>query len=260
MSSYGPPGPGQPDDPYNQQPQYGGYPPPPPTSGPGGYPPPPSSYPPPGDPYGQPGDPYGQPGDPYGQPGDPYGQPVSGGYPPPPPPTAQWGQPGPVGYQPPPAPPRRGGGGKIALIIGLVVLLMLALCGVGVWWLLRDTDQNAQPTPTASAPVDPSGDPSGEPSPSASPSSASPSPSPSSDSGTFAKGDCVVNDGTADDAELRKVPCGPDTYEVLSRIPFTTDGEKCKTDPIFGDPDSDANYTHDNPIDAADYVLCLKKR
>lgn len=247
MSSYGPPGPGQPDDPYNQQPQYGGYPPPPPTSGPGGYPPPPSSYPP--------------PGDPYGQPGDPYGQPVSGGYPPPPPPTAQWGQPGPVGYQPPPTPPRRGGGGKIALIIGLVVLLMLALCGVGVWWLLRDTDDtdsNAQPTPTVSAPVDPSGDPSGEPSPSASPSSASPSPS--SDSGTFAKGDCVVNDGTADDAELRKVPCGPNTYEVLSRIPFTTDGEKCKTDPIFGDPESDANYTHDNPIDAADYVLCLKKK
>ncbi|MEV0392803.1 LppU/SCO3897 family protein [Polymorphospora rubra] len=147
------------------------------------------------------------------------------------------------------------------MIIGLVVLLMLALCGVGVWWLLRDTDDtdsNAQPTPTVSAPVDPSGDPSGEPSPSASPSSASPSPS--SDSGTFAKGDCVVNDGTADDAELRKVPCGPNTYEVLSRIPFTTDGEKCKTDPIFGDPESDANYTHDNPIDAADYVLCLKKK
>ncbi|MEV0728571.1 hypothetical protein [Polymorphospora sp. NPDC050346] len=142
------------------------------------------------------------------------------------------------------------------MIIGLVVLLLLALCGVGVWWLLssdEDPDPSAGPTPTVSAPVDPTG----EPSSSASP---SPSASPSSDSGTFAKGDCVVNDGSAEDAELRKVPCGPNTYEVLSRIPFTTDGEKCQTDPIFGDPDSDANYTHDNPIDAADYVLCLKKR
>ena len=66
----------------------------------------------------------------------------------------------------------------------------------------------------------------------------------------------MVNDGTASKAELRKVPCGPNTYEVLLRIPGTADGDRCKTRA----PESTANYVHDNSIDFLDYVLCLKKR
>ncbi|WP_091634770.1 LppU/SCO3897 family protein [Micromonospora peucetia] len=147
------------------------------------------------------------------------------------------------------------------MVIGLVVVLLLCPClglaGWAFWQAGEDDDPIA--SPTQSAPVDPTGRPSSRPSeePSAAPTSAKPSPTkPSPSRREFAKGDCVVNDGTAADAELRKVPCGPNTYEVLLRIPASTDGDRCKTRA----PQSTANYVHDNSLDFLDYVLCLKKR
>ncbi|PZF97313.1 LppU/SCO3897 family protein [Micromonospora deserti] len=137
------------------------------------------------------------------------------------------------------------------MIIGLVVLLLLCPClGIAGWAVYQagDDDEPANSAPSTSAPAEPTRE------PSAAPSSAEPSPTEEDD--TFAKGDCVVNDGTDDEAELRKVPCGPDTYEVLLRIPATTDGDRCKTRA----PSSTANYVHDNSVDFLDYVLCLKKR
>lgn len=247
MTTYGPSGAGQPDDPY-QRPAAGadgpppddptrqqwGPPPepptapmwaPPPTSGPGyppptpgaGYPPPPGPFPPAGPPPGQPGGP--------------------------------WGPPVPGGYGMPPAPPVNRTGRKVALIIALVVLLLLCPClGLAGWavWSAVDDDSNAASAPSLSAPVVPPV------LPSDAPTSAAPSPS----EDEFAKGDCVVNDGTEDDAELRKVPCGPNTYQVLLRIPATSDGDRCETLA----PQATANYVHDNSIDLFDYVLCLKKR
>ncbi|WP_446211943.1 LppU/SCO3897 family protein [Micromonospora sp. IBSANI012] len=85
------------------------------------------------------------------------------------------------------------------------------------------------------------------------PSTAEPDPTEGID---VAVGDCVVNDGTDEEAELREVPCGPDTFEVLLRIPETTDGQRCRT----LSPRSTVNYVHDNPVDLFDYVLCLRKR
>ncbi|MGW4502650.1 LppU/SCO3897 family protein [Micromonospora sp. NPDC004336] len=142
------------------------------------------------------------------------------------------------------------------MIIGLVVMLLLCPClGIAGWavWQSGDEDEPVITAPTTSASAAPSTGPTGE--PSAGPTSAEPSPS-EDDDDAFAKGDCVVNDGTATDAELRKVPCGPNTYEVLLRIPGTTDGDRCKTRA----PESTANYVHNNSINALDYVLCLKKR
>ncbi|WP_374102232.1 hypothetical protein [Micromonospora sp. U21] len=151
----------------------------------------------------------------------------------------------------PPAPPVRNTGRKVALIITLVVLLVLCPClGLAGWavWKAVDADSNAASAPSVSAPAVPPVVPSDA------PTSTAPSPSPSQDE--FAKGDCVVNDGTEDDAELRKVPCGPNTYQVLLRIPATSDGDRCETLA----PQATANYVHDNSIDLFDYVLCLRKR
>ncbi|MEE6258406.1 LppU/SCO3897 family protein [Plantactinospora sonchi] len=296
MSIYGSPSPGQPEDPYQQQPSSsppgGGYPPPPPppgsypTSSPGGYPPPsdPASgyppppgtgYPPPTPEWGQPANPgypppptggewgqpptsggpqqppygsdqpqSGPPAAPYGQPGAGYGQP-GGGY----------GQPGaPLG---PPTAEKKGGGLKIALIIGGIVLLLLCLCGIGgVVWAVNQGDDDPNdpvgaPTPSASASAGPSR-------PSSAPTTAD-APT-TGDEEDFKTGDCLVNDGSDDDPELRKVPCGPNTYEVLSRIPFTIDGDRCKDDPIFGSPQTDVNYVYDDSMDIGDFVLCLKER
>ncbi|MGK5674351.1 LppU/SCO3897 family protein [Micromonospora sp. URMC 106] len=141
------------------------------------------------------------------------------------------------------------------MIIGLVVVLLLCPClGIAGWaaWQSGDDDDPIS-APATSAPATPSSEPTAE--PSAAPTSAEPSPT-EDDDDDFAKGDCVVNDGTATDAELRKVPCGPNTYEVLLRIPGTTDGDRCKTRA----PKATANYVHDNSLDFLDYVLCLKKR
>ncbi|MFC4018550.1 hypothetical protein ACFOW4_11440 [Micromonospora sp. GCM10011542] len=135
------------------------------------------------------------------------------------------------------------------MIITLVVLLLLCPClGLAGWAVWKAADDKSS-APSLSAPTNPPILPGAE------PTSAAPSPS-EDEEDEFVKGDCVVNDGTEDDAELRKVPCGPKTYQVLLRIPATTDGDRCKTLA----PQATANYVHDNSVDVFDYVLCLKKR
>ncbi|MBQ1074047.1 PT domain-containing protein [Micromonospora sp. C31] len=154
------------------------------------------------------------------------------------------------------------------MVIGLVVVLLLCPCLGLAGWAFWQTGEDDDPVaaPTVSAPADPTAQPTSQPTsqpisgpteeptdePTAAPTSARPSPA----RRDFAKGDCVVNDGTASKAELRKVPCGPDTYEVLLRIPGTADGSRCRTRA----PKATANYVHDNSVDLLDYVLCLKKR
>jgi hypothetical protein len=149
----------------------------------------------------------------------------------------------------PPAPPKRRSGLKIALIIGAVVLLLLCSCvGLAIWGLANYESDDPDPGPI--------GAPTPRPSASADPLPSRTSGGPDLDGQVFVTGDCLVNDGTDSDPELRKVPCGPDTYEVLARIPFTTDEKQCESRA----PEHDANYVHDNNLDFADYVLCLKQR
>jgi hypothetical protein len=153
---------------------------------------------------------------------------------------------------PPAVPPKSGGGGKTALIVGGVIsLVVLLCCGLGIYAVVSyDSDDDPKTLPRTTPTI----------------TYAPPTGGPATTRGTddtdddISPGDCVVNDGTEDDAVLRKVPCGPGTYEVLSRIPFTSDGNRCQEDPIFGDPESDTYFTHDASADYADYVLCLKER
>ncbi|MCG5472333.1 hypothetical protein LADH09A_000157 [Micromonospora sp. LAH09] len=269
MTTYGPAGSGQPDDPYQRPPTGSdGSPPVDPTLPQWGPPPPvedptrqqwgpaPSGGEPPTAPMWAP--PPANPEPPTAPMWAP--PPASGpGYPPPGPfppagpmpgqPPAPWGQPPPGGgYGMPPVAPVKKTGGRIALIVTLVVLLVLCPClGLAGWavWKIADGSEDVAPTPSLSAPVVPP----------VLPSDAPPSAAPTPDQ-EFARGDCVVNEGTEDDAELRKVPCGPNTYQVLLRIPATTDGDRCETLA----PQATANYVHDNSVDLFDYVLCLKKR
>ncbi|MFF5177123.1 hypothetical protein ACFY2Q_03730 [Micromonospora sp. NPDC000316] len=135
------------------------------------------------------------------------------------------------------------------MIVALVVLLLLCPClGLAGWavFTVANDSNDAAPVPSESAPTLPSD----------APTPATPTPTPTPERVEFARGDCVVNDGTEADAELRKVPCGPDTYQVLLRIPATTDGDQCKSLA----PQATANYVHDNSVDLFDYVLCLKRR
>ncbi|MEU4472517.1 hypothetical protein [Micromonospora sp. NPDC023888] len=143
----------------------------------------------------------------------------------------------------PPVAPVNRTGRNVALIVALVVLLVLCPClGLAGWAVWRVADAgNDQRTPSTSAPVAPRD----------LPRSAAPAPD-----DEFATGDCLVNEGTEQEAELRKVPCGPNTYQVLLRIPATTDGDQCEALA----PQATANYVHDNAVDLFDYVLCLKKQ
>ncbi len=215
-------------------------------------------------PYGQPADPYGQQPA-YGQPADPYGQPAYGQpdpYSSPPyssPPTSPYGpQPGMGGYGPPPPPPRSSSKGWLWAVLGVVLVLLLC-CGGGAAYLLTRED-----------PDDVADDPTGSPTASSTATGTS-TPRPTntrttpSDSDVFVKGDCVVNDGTDSNARLRKVPCGPNTYEVMIRISLpnateTTAKAACE-DPARGVPGQwNAWFIHDESIDSRDYVLCLKRR
>ena len=130
------------------------------------------------------------------------------------------------------------------MIIGLVALVILCGCGGAVafgisriWNEVEDAGSGVErPTPGLTA-----------------------SPSPEADD--FNRGDCLVNEGTDSDPELRKVPCAAGTLEVLAKIPFTTDEKRCDQDIIGAGGKHDSTYTYDEtPGSLGDYVLCMKKR
>ncbi|WP_320068284.1 hypothetical protein [Micromonospora sp. RTGN7] len=221
------------------------------------------------DPYGPPPvDPtlpqWGPPPGPYPATGQPSAFPPPGPYPPvgQPAPAEPWGPSAPApGYGPGPvAPPTKRGGRRIGLIIALVVVLLLCPClGLAGWgaWKAVDNKGDTSAGPTFSTPAAPTDEPSGKSTdkPTTAPTTVKPTPTKNGGKG-LAKGNCVVNDGTDTDADLRKVPCGPDTYEILLRIPSSSNGNRCKT----AAPRSTANYVYDHPQDSLDYVLCLRKR
>jgi hypothetical protein len=166
-------------------------------------------------------------------PGQPYGQPVPGQ---------------PVPGQPYGAPPKKGRGGKIALIIGGVVVLLLCLCGVGGVVLFNRLSDEIPDQLDALPSIDVT----------------EPPPTPEGTGGDeeFTKGDCVVNEGTASDPQLKKVTCAANTFEVTAVIQFTTDKNQCDNDILgAGKGNWDSTYTfNESPGALGDYVLCLKER
>ncbi|WP_305788434.1 LppU/SCO3897 family protein [Symbioplanes lichenis] len=152
-------------------------------------------------------------------------------------------------WQQPPPPPRRR---RNAPIVALVVVLGLLICGgLGTTaYLVSRTDK-----PSVGATGE-SAAPSGPPTRGA----AVPDPATSQDARFVGKGQCVRNQGDADDSpDLKIVPCASGTYEVLKRVDGRTTGE----------PDAEskcskvANYTkwyfYDSELDSLDFVLCLRE-
>ncbi|WP_307872728.1 LppU/SCO3897 family protein [Paractinoplanes ovalisporus] len=143
---------------------------------------------------------------------------------------------------PPPAPPKRNTP-IIALVVTLGLLIVVGL-GTTAWLLNKNKDNKSEASPTASAtgPI------------------AGPAPVGSEDARFYVKkGDCVVNDGTDEEPNMRATACTSGAYEVLARITGPTTGEKDaerKCSKVAG-------YTkwffYDSQLDDLDFVLCLKE-
>src|SRR4029453_11341466 len=101
-----------------------------------------------------------------------------------------------------------------------------------------------------------SGPASGKPTSSASAAaSAPPSGVQAGDAKTVKVGECLKNNGTDQAPRMDKVPCTTGTYEVLKRIPGTTDKNQCK-----GVTGYTHDYFFDSTVNSQDFVLCLKLR
>jgi hypothetical protein len=206
--------------------------------------------------------------EPYTEPADPWSEQGGAPVPPPPHPTPSWGghpaatapdsslgyptyaqadplTGAPTNWSQPPAPPPK----RNTPIIALVIVLGLLICGgLGTtgWLLANRQDPVAKPTTPPTATV------------------ATTEPdlqSPGSENARFVKkGECVRNEGSSDNPDMKIVPCASGTYEVLKRVDGRTTGEadaesKCS---------KVANYTkwyfYDSQWDNLDFVLCLRER
>ncbi|WP_433372433.1 LppU/SCO3897 family protein [Actinoplanes sp. CA-142083] len=184
----------------------------------------------------------------YGEPADPWGD--QGAAVPPDPswggqsiPQQQssyhsslWSQP-----TPPPSPPKRN-----TPIVALVVTLGVLICvGLGTTaWLLKERADR----PAAS------------PSPSDAATNPGPVPLGSEDARFNVKqGDCVVNQGTDEQPEMRATACISGTYQVLKRVDGKTTGEKDAEAKCAKVQGYTKWYFYDSPFDDLDFVLCLKE-
>ena len=197
-------------------------------------------------------EPYAEPSDPWGDQGStaPASPPAWGAHPPsiPQQPVSYpSGSPGgsPSWSQPPPLPPppRRNGP-----MVVLVVTLGLLICvGLGATlWLLHERNGAARSraaTPAPSLPAGPGVTPAG------------------SEDARFnvKEGDCVVNEGTDEEPEMRTTACTSGTYVVLKRIRGKTTGERDAEGKCSKVPGYTKWYFYDSPLDDLDFVLCLKE-
>jgi hypothetical protein len=150
------------------------------------------------------------------------------------------GQPQP--YGPPQQQPASNRGAKVGLVLSGVALLLLGVCIVGCGWNLFFGDgeePEARPTATVSL--------SAAPSPSAEPAEYEPE-----------EGDCVRNTGTQDRVKLEKAACGPGTYKILVRIPFTDDPKRCTSWP--GAKGYDIAFYTRSTRSFEENVLCAKRQ
>ncbi|MFI5936157.1 hypothetical protein [Actinoplanes sp. NPDC051494] len=203
------------------------------------------------------GEPYSAPADPWGDAAGTHvsddawgGQPVSvpPGYAQDPYTAAPLNTPPPVWQHPPEPPVRKRTNGPI---VAIVVVLVLLICGgLGTTaWLVRQPDSAAGeragvPAPSSTATQD----------------VAAPETQPSQDARFVSKGQCVRNEGHADDSpQLTVVECTDGTYEVLKRVDGRTTGEA----DAEGKCSKVANYTkwyfYDSELDSLDFVLCLRE-
>jgi hypothetical protein len=196
-------------------------------------------------------EPYSEPADPWSDHGSAVPDPAWGAHPPSvpqqpvsyPPSTPLTGSSGWTG--PPPPPPAKRNTPIVALVVTLSVLICIGL-GTTAWLLKQHKPQS----------------PSAQQSQSVSTTAANPGPAPagSEDARYNVKvGDCVVNEGTDQEPEMRTTPCTDGTYQVLARIRGKTTGEKDAESKCAKVRGYTKWYFYDSGFDDLDFVLCLKE-
>ncbi|MEV4640268.1 hypothetical protein AB0J80_23270 [Actinoplanes sp. NPDC049548] len=206
------------------------------------------------EPYTEPADPWGDaataaspaPESAWG--GQPMSVPPTGSsYTPPPYPAAPLNNPPPWQQPPMPVPPKR----RNTPIVVLVVVLTLLICGgLGTTALLVSKQSSTK---------DRSGGPT-VPATTATNQVAAPEPQTSEDARFVKKGQCVRNQGNADDSpDLKIVVCTTGTFQVLKRVDGRTSGEADAEDKCSKVPKYTKWYFYDSELDSLDFVLCLKE-
>ena len=186
-------------------------------------------------------EPYTEPADPWGEAGAGAAAPSWGANPPSiPQQPASYHSGGPLWGQTPPPPPRRN-----TPIVALVVVLGLRIvAGLGTTaWLLKDGRKAKTQTPSTTSASTAPGTVQG-----------------SEDARFVVAGQCVVNQGSNDQPDMRRTGCASGTYEVLKVLKGKTTGEKdaeSKCSKVAGYTNW---YFYDSELDDLDFVLCLKKR
>ena len=148
--------------------------------------------------------------------------------------------------QPATPPPRR----RNTPIVALVVVLGLLICGgLGTTaWLIVNRDNSAgddtRAVPTSTAAT----------------TQGQAEPRSSADARFVLKGECVRNEGTADEPDMKIVPCASGTYEVLKRVDGRTTGEADAESKCSKVADYTKWYFYDSELDSLDFVLCLRER
>ena len=181
------------------------------------------------------------PEEPYSEPSDPWsGQEPSSSWSPPHQPYPA-SAPAPAWNQPAQPAPRRG------LAVGALVAVLSVLIGGGLataaWFFLTGDEKSAAPpavAPTAAA-------------------NGGARPQTSADARFAAKGQCVRNEGSNLEPELRVVVCAANTFQVLKRIDGRTTGEKDAVSKCAKVTGYTKWYYYDTEYDDVDFVLCLKE-
>jgi hypothetical protein len=150
---------------------------------------------------------------------------------------------------------RQRGGNGLAIIV--ILALAVLVCGGGplAYYLVSRDSPGTSRSQRGSGPA--TGPTTAASTPEPAPTTTAPTATGGSNSDVFSAkiGDCLANEGTDTAPKMHQAPCGPDTYEVLKRIPGTIDKDRCD-----GVPGYTHNYFYDSTVDDKDFVLCLKRR
>jgi hypothetical protein len=205
------------------------------------------------------GEPYAEPSDPWGDAAHPPPDPIWGGQPTsvppgdpmgytPPPQSYEAAPPPPVWHQPAVPPPRKRTNGPILAVVIVLGLLICGGLGTTAWLVRRSDATEARTTGDTSAPSR------------SATQVAAPEPQNSENARFVAKGECVRNEGNADDSpELKIVPCISGTFQVLKRVDGRTTGEADAESKCSKVDKYTKWYFYDSELDSLDFVLCLRE-
>jgi hypothetical protein len=198
---------------------------------------------------GRPEEPYAEPSDPWGENGRAVHDPAWDAPQIPHQQFAQpaWQQPAASVSSAPPGPEKRDvAPEKRGIAMGALIAVLSVLLGGGlataVWFLLGSKDDESTPVATSSTAV-----------------VTVPRPQTSADARFATKGQCVRNEGTNTEPELRIVVCTTNTYEVLKRIDGRATGEKDAVAKCAKVTGYTKWYYYDTEYDDVDFVLCLRE-